>query len=282
MLMQLKATITEADEGTFVALASTYSTDRQNERVVPGSFRETLRVWMDSGKMIPLAWDHGRGAEDIIGSIDPASVAETNEGLKVEASLDIEDSERAREAWRSVKGNRVGLSFGYLVKESRTGEDGATELTELDLFEITLTSTPANGDTRVLNFKDMSGTWFPSPSDYDDQEWAEACVLDRADCSELMAEAPAKERYALPITDPGADEANPVALAPTAAALAGDPNVIGNVCDKAIELAKARLLAAYDEAEVEPPASLTASESSVAVRTKSAPPTRIFTFPIND
>ena len=60
---------------------------------------------------------------------------------------------RRPQAWRSVKKNRVGLSFGYLTTEDRVGNDGTKELVELDLFEITLTPTPANADTRVLETK---------------------------------------------------------------------------------------------------------------------------------
>jgi HK97 family phage prohead protease len=152
---QLEATVTATDEGTFTALASAYSTDRQGERVVPGAFGETIRRWQESGKDLPLAWDHGRDAADIIGSVDPESMRETDAGLYVEGRLDLEYSELAREAWRSVKAGRVGLSFGYLVEEEQVGPDGAKELLAVDIFEVTLTSTPANGDTKILSAKSM-------------------------------------------------------------------------------------------------------------------------------
>jgi phage head maturation protease len=48
----------------------------------------------------------------------------------------------------------VSLSFGYLVTKSYN--EGKTRvLDEVDLFEITLTSTPANADTHVLSMKAM-------------------------------------------------------------------------------------------------------------------------------
>jgi HK97 family phage prohead protease len=84
------------------------------------------------------------------------STPRTDQGLYVEGKLDIEDSELAREAWRSVKANRIGLSFGYLVENERVGPDGVKELTELDVFEVTLTSTPANADARVLSTKSVT------------------------------------------------------------------------------------------------------------------------------
>jgi HK97 family phage prohead protease len=73
----------------------------------------------------------------VIGSIDPATMVEREDGLYVEGTLDIEDSELAREAWRSVKRNRVSLSFGYLVVDQHERSDGVKELRQLDLFEIT-------------------------------------------------------------------------------------------------------------------------------------------------
>src|SRR5829696_408788 len=104
---------------------------------------------------MPLAWNHSSAAEDIIGSIDPNSVEETDEGLYVEGRLDLEDSELARQAWRSVKRNRIGLSFGYLAEDERIAVDGITELLSLDVFEVTLCMSPANADARVLSHKSL-------------------------------------------------------------------------------------------------------------------------------
>ena len=50
---------------------------------------------------------------------------------------------------------QVGLSFGYLTLDDRVAADGTKELVELDLFEVTLTPTPANADTRVLETKSL-------------------------------------------------------------------------------------------------------------------------------
>ena len=86
---------------------------------------------------------------------------EVEAGLFVEGDLDIHDSDVARQAWRSVKKNRVGLSFGYLTLDDRDGADGTKELVELDLFEITLTPTPANADTRVLETKSLGAVRVP-------------------------------------------------------------------------------------------------------------------------
>jgi HK97 family phage prohead protease len=54
-----------------------------------------------------------------------------------------------------VKARAVSLSFGYLVRQSHKRDDGIRELTELDLFEVTLTPVPANEDTRILETKSL-------------------------------------------------------------------------------------------------------------------------------
>jgi hypothetical protein len=59
----------------------------------------------------------------------------------------------AQEAWRLVKAGTAALSFGYLATDAFMRADGIQELRELDLYEISLTPTPANPDTRILSFK---------------------------------------------------------------------------------------------------------------------------------
>lgn len=151
--LEAKATTT-TDLGEFTAIAAAYSVDRTNERIIPGAFKGSIAKWAESGKQIPLHWNHSGEAKDIIGTVDPSSMKETDEGLKVAGTLDLEDSEVAREAWRLMKKNAVALSFGYLVLEDAK-KDGVRELQALDLFEITITPAPANPDTRFIDMKSV-------------------------------------------------------------------------------------------------------------------------------
>jgi HK97 family phage prohead protease len=157
-----KAAVTEtAERGQFSAIAAAWSLDRQNERIIKGAFKSTIEKWQRSGKDLPVHWDHRGGAEYIIGSSDASSLEERVDGLYVEGTLDIKDSELAREAWRSVKKNRIGLSFGFLVTDERKGDDGVRELLGIDLFEITLTGSPVNPDARVLSAKSATDSDSP-------------------------------------------------------------------------------------------------------------------------
>lgn len=157
----LEAKAVATDRGEFTALAATYDTDRVGDRIVFGAFTKTIAAWQDSGKRIPVHWDHEGSAANIIGSIDPTQVKEIeDEGLYVAGQLDLEDSEVAQEAWRSMKDNRVALSFGYMTVEERKAKDGVNELLEIDLFEVSIVSGPANPATRLLSLKSA-----------DDQRW---------------------------------------------------------------------------------------------------------------
>lgn len=146
-----EATVT--DQGEFIALAATWDLDRQGDRIERGAFANTIRRWRSSSKRIPLHWDHSGDAGNIIGTVDPLSLRETDDGLEVKGQLDLEDSETAREVWRSMRNDAIALSFGYMTKSSRKGSDGARVLTELDLYEISLVAHPANDQTRILSMK---------------------------------------------------------------------------------------------------------------------------------
>ena len=154
MTLQAKATTT-TDAGEFVALAAAYSIDRAGDRIVPGAFKASIDRWQASGKSVPLHWNHQGEPEDIIGAIDPATMEETELGLKVAGKVDLDGSEKGREAWRSMKAGTMSLSFGYMVVAEKQADD-ANELHELDLFEISVVPGPANADTRFLSLKSMS------------------------------------------------------------------------------------------------------------------------------
>lgn len=141
------------DLGEFTAIAAAYTVDRVNERILKGAFATTIKRWQESDKMIPLHWDHSGKAEDIIGTVDPGSLIETDDGLQVKGQLDIHDNAVARSAWRLMKKNAVALSFGYMVVADNKDAQGVRELRELDVFEITITPAPANPDTRFIDLK---------------------------------------------------------------------------------------------------------------------------------
>jgi hypothetical protein len=55
-------------------------------------------------------------------------------------------------AWRQIKAGTARFSIGYMAK-NRALPDGGRELYEIDLLEISITSTPMNAATRALSWK---------------------------------------------------------------------------------------------------------------------------------
>jgi Escherichia/Staphylococcus phage prohead protease len=148
------ASETTTDQGAFAAIAAAYTLDRQGDQIIEGAFTETITRWRESGKRLPVHVDHKGGADNVIGSINPATMGEIEgRGLFVEGELDIGQSDTAREAWRLMKAGVMSLSIGYMPTSEHIRPDGVRELRGIDLFEISLVPVPANGDTRILSMK---------------------------------------------------------------------------------------------------------------------------------
>ena len=107
---------------------------------------------------------------------------------------DLEESEVARQAWRSVKRGSVGLSFGFLVERDRKATDGVRELLSVDLFEVSITPSPANADTRILSTKSSVLT----AQEHHDQELLK--ILQRPFVPDPVDEKTAKPKSTEPMT----------------------------------------------------------------------------------
>jgi HK97 family phage prohead protease len=154
--MTKAASAVVTDTGRFEALAATWDVDREGDLIQPGAFLQTISQWRESGRKLPVHWNHEGAAASIIGAIDPMDMRETSEGLRVKGTLDLEGSETAREAWRAMKADVVGLSFGYLATGSHEREDGVRVLTELDVYEVSITGAPMNARARFLSLKSLT------------------------------------------------------------------------------------------------------------------------------
>ena len=163
--VQVKAA--DGHEGRFSALVSVWDVvDRVGDRMMAGSFTETLRKWRDRGKRIPVVWSHQTDSPDtVIGSADPQDVRETTSGLQVDGILDIADNPLARRAFELLKNGTVtGWSFGYIPKKQRR-RNGANEVHEVDLLELGPTVSPVNAATATLGVKGFDEDGHEEPND---------------------------------------------------------------------------------------------------------------------
>jgi HK97 family phage prohead protease len=148
--LTLKATATENDQelGTFTAIVSAWDADREQHVIERTAFDKTIAAWKASGKKLPLLFEH---STMVVGAIDPASMHPTDAGLVVSGEVDRTDAE-GRLVWRSVKAGTAGFSIGFMSK-SKPREGGGRTLTEIDLLEISATSTPMHPSARVFDWK---------------------------------------------------------------------------------------------------------------------------------
>jgi hypothetical protein len=143
-------------EGQFEALVSVFGVkDAYGEVVMPGAFTRTLSEWEQRGDPIPVYWSHRLDDPDFnIGHVLEAK--ETDEGLYVKAQLDL-DNPKAVTTQNLLTSRRVTqFSFSFNVPPGgmREGQD-ATELTDIELYEVGPTPIGANPATELIGAKDQ-------------------------------------------------------------------------------------------------------------------------------
>jgi hypothetical protein len=130
-------------EGTFTGIASVYDQeDLGGDTVDPGAFDKTLQT---GGPTRPLLWAHS----DPIGLV---TLTDTKSALAVSGKLSM-GLQQARDAYQLLKDQVVtGLSIGYqVVKQDFI--DGVRHLTEVKLWEISLTPFPMLPSAQVASVK---------------------------------------------------------------------------------------------------------------------------------
>ncbi len=143
------------EDGTFEGYASVFGVvDNQHDRVHPGAFKSSIK---SRDKPVQLLWQHQW--HQPIGVI--TSLFEDARGLYMKGKLLLEVGQ-AREAYSLLKAGVVrGLSIGYSVKRSRRSLDtGVRELLDLNLWEISLVTMPANEAAQVTVVKSSRGNEF--------------------------------------------------------------------------------------------------------------------------
>jgi uncharacterized protein len=138
-------------DGVFFGYASVFDTlDAHDEIVAPGAFRRSLANWQKQGRMPAMLWMHD--------TTMPVGVwlglAEDKAGLAVQGRLALR-TQRGTEAYELLKlGALSGLSIGYRVAAARVDAKRKTRtLLDVDLFEISLVTFPANEAARITQVK---------------------------------------------------------------------------------------------------------------------------------
>lgn len=140
--------ITEA--GIFSGYASVFgNVDAYGDVVMPGAFTKSL-----AEKKPALLWQHN--------SHEPIGVwqnfKENEKGLFATGQLLVDGVARAKEAYALLKAGALnGLSIGYMLNEYewvKANDEEFRKLTEIDLWEVSLVTFPANDEARISDVKE--------------------------------------------------------------------------------------------------------------------------------
>lgn len=144
------------DSGAISGYFSTYDRepDSYGDIIAPGAFTETIQKRKESGHPFPLCWNHD--LDQIIGSVDPDNITDTDKGPLMTASFF--NTPLAQEKREIVKSGVVyQFSFAYDIEDWAEVEleDGrkANELQKLNLFEVSIVPIPANQNAVMTDIK---------------------------------------------------------------------------------------------------------------------------------
>ena len=145
---------TISETGAFTGYASVFGNeDLWGDIVVAGAFSKSI-----AEKKPAMLWQHN--SDEPIGVW--AVIKEDEKGLYVEGQLLIDGVAKAKEAYELLVAKAIsGLSIGYRAVswEWRKKDDSKDEvrlLKEIDLWEISLVTFPANTEARVGDVKDLN------------------------------------------------------------------------------------------------------------------------------
>lgn len=124
--------------------------DSYDDVIEKGAFLSSIADHKAAGTMPAMLWQHN--SDEPIGIW--RDVSEDDRGLRIKGQLAL-DTVRGKEAFALMKmGALNGLSIGFVtVKSARDNATDVRTITEIELWEISLVTFPANTKARVTGIK---------------------------------------------------------------------------------------------------------------------------------
>lgn len=158
--LEIRAT---GEDGTVEGYGSVFGVrDSYDDVIGAGAFLSSLKAHKSAGTMPAMLWQHD--------SSEPIGIwtemVEDAKGLRIKGQLAL-DTVRGKEAHALLKLKALnGLSIGFAAKQwAYDRETEIRTLTEIDLWEVSLVTFPANGKARVTNIKTAPIDQIAAPKD---------------------------------------------------------------------------------------------------------------------
>ena len=138
-------------DGTVEGYGSVFGVrDNYDDVIAKGAFIQSLKDHKAAGTMPAMLWQHD--ADKPIGVW--TEMVEDEKGLRIKGQLAME-TVKGKEAHALLKMGAInGLSIGFMSKQwAYDRETEVRTLTEIDLWEVSLVTFPANEKARVTNVK---------------------------------------------------------------------------------------------------------------------------------
>ena len=143
-----------SESGEFSGYGSVFGVeDSYGDVVIKGAFKNSLSSWEGKGRMPAMLWQHN--TSEPIGVY--TKMVEDDDGLYVEGRLLVDADPLAKRAHAHLKeGSLSGLSIGYNTPTGGWEYDKDKDvfiLKEIDLWEVSLVTFPANDEARINDVK---------------------------------------------------------------------------------------------------------------------------------
>lgn len=151
------------EDGTIEGYGSIFNfVDSYQDVVEAGAFQKSLAEHRKNGTMPAMLWQHEE--DEPIGVW--TDMSEDKSGLKVKGRLVLE-TQKGREAYALLKAGAInGLSIGFIATKRAYDETGNIRtVSEIDLWEVSLVTFPANTKARITDVKSVSVDEIAAPSD---------------------------------------------------------------------------------------------------------------------
>lgn len=147
---------------SFEGYGSVFDTvDSYADTIVKGAFKSTLKEWKAQQKLPKMLLQHGGGgmfaqnADDLVPIGKWDEMREDDHGLWMRGHLFDVGTDRIKATYAAMQAGELdGLSIGFRTRKSKMDEEtGIRTLTDIQLFEVSLVTFPANDPARLTDVR---------------------------------------------------------------------------------------------------------------------------------